>query len=309
MGVFFMKNITRRDFIKTGASAGLLLSTAGAGVGLNAATVNMPELVITKNSSPADLVRKAVEELGGMTRFVKKGQTVLLKPNIGWDRNPEQAANTNPDAVAEVVKMCLAAGAKRVRVIDRTCNQAERCYKNSGIEEAAKNAGAEVRHIVESRFQEVPIPEGKLLKSWPLYRDVLDFDVFINMPIAKVHGISQYTLGFKNMMGIMGGNRGNIHKEINTNLVDINTVVKPALTIIDAWRILVRNGPTGGNLADVEEKKIMIAATDRVAADAYAVTLFGAKPADIPYLYDASQRGMGKLDLTTVKIKEIDLAG
>ncbi len=303
-----MKNLTRRDFIKSSACAGLVLSAASTVPGFAIAGDELPELVIVKNSSPADLVRRAVDELGGMGRFVKKDQTVLLKPNIGWDRNPEQAANTNPEAVAEVIKMCLAAGAKKVRVIDRTCNQAERCYKNSGIEDAAKEAGAEVRYIVDSRFKDVDIPDGKLLKSWPLYRDVLEYDVFINMPIAKVHGISKYTLGFKNMMGIMGGNRGSIHKEINTNLVDINTVVKPALTIIDAWRILVRNGPTGGNLADVEERKVMIAATDRVAADAYGVTLFGANPVDVPYLCDANERGMGNIDLAKVRMKEIDLA-
>ncbi|MBN2412001.1 DUF362 domain-containing protein [candidate division KSB1 bacterium] len=298
----------RREFLKKSAATGLLISAADV-LNYKLLAQEAPlDFVVIKNGSPAQLVRKAVEELGGMGKFVSKGQAVLLKPNIGWDRTPEQAANTNPEAVAEVVKMCLDAGAKRVRVLDRTCNQSRRCYQRSGIESAAKKAGAEVRHIVDSRFSEVNIPEGELLKSWPLYRDVLEFDVFINMPIAKHHTISGITLGFKNMMGIMGDDRGKIHKNFHTNIVDINTAIKPTLTIIDAYRILVRNGPTGGNLDDVEIPKVVIAGTDRVAIDAYAVTLFGKDAKDIEYIQNAHKRGLGQADLSRVKMKEIDLS-
>ena len=250
-----MRKIDRRDFLKRSASAGLFISTTNALSNHLWAKEDSLDLIVTKNGSPAQLVRKAIEELGGMKKFVSKGQSVLLKPNMAWDRTPEQAANTNPEALAEVVKMCIEAGAKRVRVLDRTCNQPQRCYQRSGIEKAAKKAGAEVRHIVNSRFKDVEIPKGELIKTWPLYRDVLEFDVFINMPIAKHHNISGVTLGFKNLMGIMGEDRGKIHKNFHTNIVDINSSLKPTLTIIDAYRTLVRNGPTGGNLDDVEEKK------------------------------------------------------
>ncbi|OPZ73125.1 MAG: hypothetical protein BWY83_00264 [bacterium ADurb.Bin478] len=289
----------RREFCKT-LTAGLVLPAAA----WSAAPPS--KLVVVRNAAPAELVRKAVQALGGMSQFVKKGQTVLLKPNIGWDRSPEQAANTNPEAVAEVVKMCFEAGAGRVRVLDRTCNQAQRCYSRSGIEKAAAAAGAQVRHIIEGRFKEVAIPQGALLKSWPFYLDVLEADVFINMPVAKHHSISQYTLGFKNLMGVMGGDRGSIHNKFMTKIVDINSALKPTLTIIDAYRVMLRNGPTGGSLADVAEKKTVIAGVDRVAVDAYGMTLFGVKPEQVEYLRLASERGLGQSDLTRVSIEEIN---
>lgn len=299
-----MAKIDRRAFIRTTGSTLALLSLRTTPL-FSAPESNL-ELAVTKNADPAQLTRKAVDMLGGMARFVKKDQTVLVKPNIGWDRLPEQAANTNPEVVAEIVKMCFEAGAKRVRVMDRTCNQPQRCYKRSGIEEAAKKAGAEVRHIIESRFENVAIPKGQSIKSWPLYKDLLESDVFINVPIAKDHSISRVTLGLKNIMGLMGGDRGEIHKDFMTKIVDINTAVKPDLIIIDAFRVLKRNGPSGGNLADVEEKKVIVAGTDPVAADAYGVTLFGFKPQDMEFLRIAAQRGLGKLDLSQVNMKEFD---
>ena len=303
-----MKNMTRRDFIVRSAQTAVALAVSTRITRLYSQPQPPPEVVVVKNSSPASLVRRAVEELGGMGKFVKKSQTVLLKPNIGWDRLPEQAANTNPEAVAEVAKMCLEAGAKWVRVLDRTCNQPQRCYKRSGIEDAVKAVGGEVRHIIDSRFKEVNIPQGELVKSWPFYKDVLDADVFINMPVAKHHNISGVTLGFKNIMGLLGGDRGNLHTHFMTKIVDVNHAVKPALTIVDAYRILLRNGPSGGNLADTEEKKTVIAGTDRVAVDAYSVRLFGMAPERLEYLKIANERGMGKMNLAQVSLKEIDMS-
>ncbi|HNW59072.1 MAG TPA: DUF362 domain-containing protein [bacterium] len=299
--------ITRRDFIRIGAGAGLALTLSPGAPPLLQAAPAAPALAIARNGAPGLLVRKAVEALGGMNQFVKKGQSVLLKPNIGWDRLPEQAANTNPEAVAEVVKMCFEAGASQVRVVDRTCNEPRRCYLRSGIEKAAKAAGAEVRHIVESRFEEVKISGGELLTSWPVYRDAIESDVIINMPIAKHHSISGVTLSFKNLMGLLGGDRGSLHNHFMTKIVDINMAIKPTLTIIDAWRIMLRNGPTGGSLADVAEKQIILAATDRVAADAWAMGLFNVDPATVEYLRIAAKRGLGQLDLKRVKIQEINL--
>ncbi|MBN1998335.1 DUF362 domain-containing protein [candidate division KSB1 bacterium] len=302
-----MSELNRRDFIAKTALAGCATASfTTAPVSVNAQ--DHPQLVVAKNSSPAELVKNAVEGLGGMGRFVKRGQSVLIKPNIGWNRIPDQAANTNPEAVAQVVKMCLNAGAKRVRVLDRTCAPAKSCYKNSGIEKLANEAGAEVRHVVESRFQEVKIPNGKLVKSWLFYKDALESDVLINMPIAKHHTISGITLGFKNFLGILGGERGKLHTDFMTKVVDINLAVKPALTIIDAYRILLRNGPSGGNLDDVAIKKTIIAGTDRVAVDAYAATLFDVELSQLEYLKIASEKGLGTLELDKVAIKEIDLS-
>ena len=301
-----MKSINRRQFLKSTALAGTALACTGL-MSRGLAQAQNPDLVVIKNGKPDEMVRKAIDHLGGMSRFVKKDQTVLIKPNIGWDRVPEQAANTNPEAVAEVVRLCLEAGAKTVRVLDRTCNHPRRCYARSGIEAAAKKAGAQVRHIIESRFTETEIPEGQALDSWPIYRDVFDSDVFINMPIVKHHSISRVTLGFKNLMGIMGGDRGAIHRNFMTKIVDINTIIKPHLTIIDGYRVLLRNGPTGGNLDDVIEKKTIIAGTERVAADAYAVTLLDVDPAEMEYLKIAQERGLGSMDYKSVAFQEIDL--
>ncbi|MBN1560554.1 DUF362 domain-containing protein [candidate division KSB1 bacterium] len=265
-----------------------------------------PKLVVVRQASAAELVEGAIGLLGGMSRFVKKGQSVLVKPNMSWDRLPEQAATTNPEAVAKVVELCRKAGARQIRVIDRTCNQPQRCYRQSGIERAAKDAGAQVRHIVPSRFRDVSIPDGLLLRSWPIYEDVFGFDVIINMPIAKSHNISGVTLGMKNIMGLLGGNRGELHVDFDTKIVDLNSVIRPALTIIDAYRILRRNGPSGGSLQDVEEKRIVIAGTDPVATDAYACRLFDLMPEQVAYLQQAHARGLGELDVAKVPAKEFN---
>lgn len=296
-----MGNPTRREFIAAGAAV-----SAAALAWPLAAVPRPPDIAITRHGPPAQLVRKAIDLLGGISRFVRPGESMLIKPNMSWDRLPEQAANTNPDAVAEVVKMCQEAGAVRIRIVDNTCNQAQRCYKRSGIEEKAVAAGAQVRHIVAGRFVPTDIPFGLALKSWPVYKDVFDCDVLINMPIAKSHNVSGVTLGMKNLMGLLGGNRGELHVDFATKIVDINTVLRPALTIIDAYRILVRNGPSGGSLDDVVEKQTVIAGTDPVAVDANTAALFGLAPADIDYLQQAEARGLGTSDFTKMNIQEFN---
>ncbi len=297
-----MQDCSRREFIMQSAA---FVSAAPA-----FALFSAPALPVVKtcNASPAQLAEKAVEMLGGMQAFVKPGQSVLIKPNIAWDRAPEQAATTNPEIVAKVVTMCLDAGAKKVRVLDRTCNRARRCYRRSGIEAAAKKAGAEVRFVVDSRFRNVAIPQGRLVKEWPVYKDALEFDVLINIPIAKTHAISRVTLGMKNLMGLLGGDRGELHKDFDEKIVDINTILRPALTIVDAWRILRRNGPSGGSLEDVVEKKTVIAGCDPVAVDAHAASLFGIKAQELAFLVNASKRGLGRLDVDKTQLKIFDFS-
>ncbi len=296
-----MQDCSRRKFLVKSAA---FISAASA-FDLFAAPSLTP-LVETRNASPAQLVGKAVEMLGGMGAFVKPGQSVLIKPNIAWDRVPEQAATTNPDIVAHVVKMCLHAGAKKVRVLDRTCNQARRCYKRSGIEAAAKKAGAEVRFVVDSRFRDVAILQGRSIKTWPVYKDALEFDVLVNIPIAKTHSVSRVTLGMKNLMGLLGGDRGELHKNFDEKIVDINTILRPALTIVDAYRVLMHNGPSGGSLDDVAEKKTVIAGSDPVAVDAHAASLFGIKAQELPFLVNASKRGLGQIDVDKMRLKTFD---
>jgi uncharacterized protein (DUF362 family) len=307
-----MKDLTRREFFKKTIklSAGVyglskLAPWLAHSVTPDYAASN--EIFVVRNGSPASMVRKVVEAMGGMTAFVTEGQKVVVKPNIGWDRRPEQAATTNPEVVAEVVKMCREAGASQVTVFDRTCSVARRTYKSSGIEAAASDAGAKVRHVLQKRFVKVDIPEGEALKSWELYKDALEADVLINLPIAKHHSLCKLTMAMKNLMGIMGGNRGAIHNHFPVKITDINTVVKPQLIILDAIRVLLRNGPQGGNLADVAEKNTIIAGTNAIPVDAFGATLFGLNPRDLNFLKVANRRGLGAIDPEKISIKEIML--
>ncbi|MGA2150805.1 MAG: DUF362 domain-containing protein [Geobacteraceae bacterium] len=266
------------------------------------AAAEIPVVADAGGMDPARTTVNALSLLGGIGRFVKPGNTVVVKPNIGWDRSAEQGANTNPLVVRAVVEECLRAGAKKVKVFDRTCNDERRCYVNSGIEPALKGMkNVEVKHLEEERYKKVAL-NGKVLREWELYGEALSADVYINVPVAKHHGLTRLTLGLKNVMGIMGGNRGAIHKYIDTALTDVNAVFRPQLTIIDATRILTAHGPQGGDLKDVRRLNRVIASTDIVAADAYATTLFGMKPEEISVTVAAYRRGLGEMDLRKVRI-------
>jgi uncharacterized protein (DUF362 family) len=259
-------------------------------------------LAVAEGSDFARTTMKAVALLGGMGRFVRNGDVVVVKPNMGWDRTAEQGANTHPLVVRAVVDECLKAGAKRVKVFDRTCNDERRCYVNSGIEPALRGMrNVDVKYIEDERFRKVAL-NGKVLKEWELYGEAISADVYINVPVAKHHGLTGLTLGMKNVMGIMGGNRGAIHRNIDVALADINSVFRPHLTIIDATRILTAHGPSGGDTRDVRILNRVIASTDIVAADAYATTLFGKKPEDIAVTVAAHKRGLGEMDLKKVRI-------
>ena len=259
-------------------------------------------VAVAEGHDYAGITRQAIAALGGMKRFVKNGDVVVVKPNIGWDRNAEQGANTHPLVVRAVVEEALRAGAKKVKVFDRTCNDDRRCYVNSGISDALRGMkNVELKHIENERFKKVAV-NGMAIKEWELYDEALSADVLINVPVAKHHGLTKVTLGLKNMMGIMGGNRGSIHKNIAPVMADINTVVKSHLIIIDATRILTDHGPQGGDLKDVKVVNKVIASTDIVAADAFATTLFGLKPAEIPMTVAAHKRGLGEMDLNKIRI-------
>lgn len=307
-----MAHYNRRQFLKTAGAAGLALSGLGSVpfvFGQEKKSTGGLHLAMVQNSDPAQMVRKAIDMLGGINHFVKKGNVVVVKPNIGWDRVPEQAATTNPEVVAEIVNLCLKAGASKVKVFDNTCNQARRCYKRSEIEDAAEKAGADVSFMYPQKYKKVNIEKGVALKSWEFYQDALEADVFINVPIAKHHSLSKVTLGLKNMMGIIGGNRGKIHNQFEKKIVDLNTVVKPQLTIIDAVRMLMDNGPVGGNLNDVKKMDTIVAGVDPVAVDAFAATLFGHKPEDLGFIREAHNRGLGNMNLKELKIEKVNLAG
>ncbi len=300
--------VRRRDFLKAAAAATAGVALAGPwGSAIEAEGPPHPDLVVAHGPSPASITRAAVGGLGGMSRFVSRGDVVVVKPNIGWDRKPEQAANTNPEVVAAVVAMCLEAGAKKVKVFDRPCNDPRRCYVQSGIEAAARKAGAEVTFINDRKFREVPIRGGKAIRSWPLYSEVLDADTLVNVPIAKHHGRAGLTLAFKNWMGVMGDGRGRIHQRLEESLVDLALVIRPALTVLDAVRILTANGPQGGSLKDVKKLDTVVAGVDQVAIDAYGATLFGMRGQDLGHLVEAHRRGLGILDLDRLAIRRIEV--
>ncbi|HEY5974194.1 MAG TPA: DUF362 domain-containing protein [Geobacteraceae bacterium] len=264
-----------------------------------------PVVAVAEGRDYARITRDAINGVGGMKRFVRPGNVVVVKPNMGWDRSPEQAANTHPQVVRAVVEEALQAGARKVKVFDRTCNDERRCYVNSGITailQGMKNV--ELKQIENERFRKVSLAGGTL-KEWELYDEALTADVFINVPVAKHHGLTKVTLGLKNVMGVMGGNRGSIHKNIDGALADVNAVVKSHLTVIDATRILTAHGPQGGNLADVKALHKVIASADIVAADAYATTLFGLKPADIAVIVAAHRRGLGEMNLDRIRVVKV----
>ena len=268
---------------------------------------SLPEMAIIQGEDPTSLARQAVEELGGMKRFVGRGDIVLVKPNIGWDRTPEQAANTNPDVVAEIVRQCLSAGAKRVIVADVSCNEARRCFQRSGIAEAAQRAGAEVMLPEPSRFKDVDI-KGEILREWQVFDPFLNVDKVINVPIAKHHGLTGTTLGMKNWYGMLGGQRNQLHQKIHESLVDLADFVRPTLTVIDCYRVLARNGPTGGNLDDVLLKKTLVASTDPVAVDAYVAKAYWNLEVDaLPYLKLAAKRGLGTYEFEKVRTRTKNL--
>ncbi len=255
------------------------------------------------SAEPRALVAEAIKNLGGMGRFVGKQDVVVLKPNIGWDRTPEQAANTNPDLVAEVVRQCWQAGAKRVIVTDVSCNEPRRCFQRSGIMAAAHAEGAEVILPDPDRFREVDLG-GVVLKSWPVFTPFLEADKIINLPIAKHHLLTGVTLGMKNWYGILGGQRNRLHQQIHQSLADLAGFMLPTLTLLDCYRVLVRNGPTGGNLEDVMLKKTVVAGTDPVAIDAYvAKAYWDLEAAHLPYLQMAAARGLGTTDFASLNLK------
>ena len=299
--------MNRRDFIKLAAIAGIGLSIPRNFDSFiaPAEAAEKIDLAVAHGVSPSKITRAAIDAMGGMKKFVSKGDIVVVKPNIAWDRTPEQAGNTNPEVVGVVVQMCYEAGAKKVKVFDRPVNDPRRCYVQSGIADAAKAAGADVSYIDERKFKEMDI-KGEALKSWPLYTEVFEADKVINIPIAKHHGLAKLTMSMKNWMGVMGGSRRTIHQRLDESLVDLSMAIKPTLTVLDAVRILTANGPQGGNLSDVKKMDTVIVGVDQVAVDSFGATLFGMKGSDLEYVKIADKMGLGKMDISKLKIKRIN---
>jgi uncharacterized protein (DUF362 family) len=260
-----------------------------------------PRAVVVRGEEPRELVRRAVIALGGMSRFISRGDVVVVKPNVAWDRTPRQAATTNPDVVAELARLCFSAGARQVIVTDATINDARHCFERSGIAAAASAEGARVVLPEARLFRETDLG-GEVLRVWPVLGPFLTADKVINVPVAKHHSLSGVTLGLKNWYGILGGTRQRLHQRIHESLADLAAFMRPTLTVIDCWRVLLRNGPGGGNLEDVFEAKTLVAGTDPVTLDAWTAREFWKlDAAALPYLDLARARGLGSTGLDGVR--------
>ncbi|MGB9628192.1 MAG: DUF362 domain-containing protein [Thermodesulfobacteriota bacterium] len=307
------KRLNRREFIK-GATLGVtlpLVTHHHPFYGTLARAGDEPDLVIAKNGTPAQLLQAAMAPLGGMGRFVKKGQKVVIKANIAWARTPDQACTNNPDLLYALVKMCYEAGASRVAVWDHTCDNHQFTFVRTGLKEAGQKAGAEVlsghgRNV----YKKVEIPKGKKLKSAEVLKEVLEADVFINFPIPKHHFASELTLGMKNLIGIVW-DMELLHKiDLHQSIADINTLRKPDLVVVDAIKILTTNGPKGPG--KVESPGEVIASTDIVAVDAYSASFFKNprtgkpfRPEEVRFIKHASDLGLGQINLTQVRVKKV----
>lgn len=300
----------RRNFISTTLKASLI---AGAGFSyLNYANSLSSslfpfssdyDLAAIKGGEPDAMFDEAIKSLGGMNRFVKKGQTVVVKPNIGWDVSPERAGNTNPALVKQIIKHCFDAGAKDVYVFDHTCDNWNKCYSNSGIERAVKDANAKiVSGASESYYQDITIKQGKKLKKTKVHELILESDVFINVPILKNHSSADLTIGMKNLMGNVW-DRGYWHSnDLHQCIADFTSWKKPDLTVVDAYFVMKKNGPRGVSKEDVVTMKSQIVSTDIVAADAAAAKLFGKNPEDIEYIKIADEMKIGTMKLDKLSI-------
>ncbi len=294
----------RRDFIRDMAATGLVFRFGPAVLAGQAASIGpVPALAAVEGESPYAITREAVALLGGMKRFVGKGDKVVIKPNIGWDRTPEMAACTNPEVVKALVELVLEAGAKKAIVIDNTTNQAKRCYVRSGIQEAVRQAGGDMLFVDDHRIKKTAL-KGAWIKEWDVVLDVIEADKVINVPIAKHHSLCRLTLGMKNWLGATGGARNQFHQELDKAVVDLAAFFKPELTVLDAYRILVRNGPQGGRVSDTQLVKTVVAGTDPVAVDAMGATFFNVAPRELPYLGLARERGLGEFDLGKVRLEK-----
>jgi uncharacterized protein (DUF362 family) len=256
--------------------------------------------VVARGGPPAKLVRAAVEALGGMGRFVRRGETVLLKPNCAWDRTPEQGANTNPEVVAEVARLCREAGAARVIVAEVPVHDAERTLTRSGIRQAAMEAGAEVVVPPAADFR-MAILAGSVLDRWEVLETVFEVDRIINLPVVKDHGLSRLTCGLKNWYGLLGGTRGRLHQRIHVAIADLGAAFRPTLTVVDAVRVMLQGGPTGGRLEDVARHDAVAVGTDPVALDAWGATLLGVGPGEVGYIPLAEGKGLGQADPGTLE--------
>lgn len=318
IGGVSMDKYSRRDFLTRSAAGVMALASPvllkEAVFAAENAKSEPAKMAIAKWAGPGDLnasqisqaavklTEQAIQGIGGLNRFVTRGSIVWIKPNIGWDRTPELAANTNPDVVSTLIRLCFEAGAKTVRVGDNPCMIAAKTYVSSGIAPAAEKLGAEVVFLDRSRFKETDI-KGELIKSIPVYPGIMECDLVINVPVIKHHGMSTATMCMKNYMGVIE-KRPTIHQDFTVCLTDLTRFMKPQISVLDAVRILTKNGPVGGNLSDVELKLTVAAGTDVIALDSWGAGVLGKSLSELPFITKGASVGLGTTDYKSIS-KEI----
>ena len=306
-------SLSRREFFQKSIAFGAAAygaSLVGWPGNLLAQEGAFPDLVAVKNGEPDAMLDKAMEAIGGMSRFVQQGQTVIVKPNIGWNREPETGANTNPLLVKRVVEHCLQAGAKKVYVFDHPVDDstAEKAYVTSGIEGAAKAAGAVIVPAHDKKYyQEVEIPNATRLKKTSVHELVMESDVLINVPVLKHHMASSLTIAMKNLMGVVWDRNAWHASGLNACIADFCLYKKPTLNIVDAYAVTMKNGPHRARKEDLDYKKTLLVSPDIVAIDAAATKVFGTDPANISYIKQGHDLGIGNMNLDTLKIERIAL--
>jgi len=243
------------------------------------------------------LTRKLFESAGGMSRFISKGDVVVIKPNISWARAPELGATTHPDVLETVIFLCQEAGAKKVRIADNTIHEARNCFAVTGVDQVAKKTGADLVYPLSNLMRDMNL-QGHRLNVWPVFTPFKEADKIINLPVAKVHSLSGLTLGMKSWIGAVGGRRNALHQDIHQSIVDLAQFFRPTITLIDAIRIMTANGPSGGSASDVAVVNRLILSDDPVAADARACDLFQVQPATIAHIQLAQKWGLGTTDFS-----------
>jgi uncharacterized protein (DUF362 family) len=307
----------RREFLKRlagiGAAGAALLLDRGR-IGLWAeearkpAAAALPDLVAVKGGESAAMFDRAIKELGGMGAFVRKGQTVVVKPNIGWDQAPEAAATTNPALVKRIVEHCLESGAKKVWVFDNSCDNGPRCYASSKIASYAKEGGADVvPGDSSSYYHEVSVPGAVRLKKMAVHEIILEADVFINVPILKNHSGAGMTCAMKNLMGIVWDREAFHRQNLDQCIADACLFRKPALNVVDAWKVMLSGGPRGYAGSRYDEQRMLMLSTDLVAVDAASAKILGKSKEDFGYIAKAEEGGIGRADLAKLNILRLTM--
>ncbi len=309
------KPITRRESLQRmlQISGGIVLTKAALWSSpLTALAVQKSGFVVegvgeTRGYSIKTLTRNVFKAAGGIDKFVSKGDVVVIKPNLSWARKPEFAATTHPEVLESVIELCQEAGARKVRIADNTIHDARRCFAITGAGQIAKKTGAELVYPRASLMKNMKIRGNRIDGEWPVFVPLVEADRLINLPVAKTHSLSRLTLGMKSWIGGVDGNRWELHQDIHETIVDLALFFKPTITLIDAIRIMTRNGPSGGSLADVMQKNTLILSNDPVAADAKAAIFFGIKPEEIGFIRSGQKMGLGTYHVEKLDQKRLIL--